>query len=50
MAATLYDILSTDYVSNALQIGGIGFVAGVILPWGFWLVGSVIQAAGKFLR
>lgn len=36
--------LDIGLLSNLMQLGGVGFLAGVVLPVPFYLAGSVIDA------
>ena len=41
-------LIDASMVAEFFAVGSIGFVAGVIMPWAFWLVGSLINVARKF--
>lgn len=43
-AIALVDYIDSDVLGEMLSLGGLGFVAGVILPFSFRLIGYVIDS------
>lgn len=47
---TFSELVNVDYVSDLLRLGGLGFVGGVLLPFGARLIGYVVDVVWKFVR
>lgn len=43
------DAINTTLLGDLLSVGALGFVAGVIIPFGFLLIGYVIDAVRNVL-
>lgn len=49
-AIVLERVIEVTYLSSVLALGGVGFVAGVIAPWPFRLIGYVVDAVVTLVR
>lgn len=46
----MYEFLQVGYFGDVLTVGAVGFVAGVLFPFGFRLIGYVIDSVRKALK
>lgn len=42
------DVINVQVFGDMLILGSIGLIAGVLLPWAFWLVGRIVKAVRIF--
>lgn len=46
----LFEILDIQVFTDALGVGALGYVGGVLLPWAFRLVGYVVDSVRVVLK
>lgn len=44
------EYVDLDLLGDLLTVGTVGFVAGVLIPFGFRLIGYVVDAVRKFVK
>ena len=44
------EMIDMQVFTDALSVGALGFVGGVLIPWAFRLVGSVVDSVRVVLR
>lgn len=46
----LGDVVAVGYIGDYLTLGGVGFIAGVALPFAARIAGYVVDTVRKFVR
>lgn len=44
MVIDVYSVIDANVFADLLGVGALGFVGGVLFPWGFCLVGYVVDS------